>query len=254
MRSRDALIAGAAIAALVLWARTPRGRVIIGEPYLDPPPWQPGDGYHDPVYDDPDEGDEFTPVEATFEFPGEQVPVGVDWFAGAGSMTDIFNRNTDALIDAIIAAEHYPGDVASGRAYNTFYGRTYFEDFSDHPVLTGEKQKIELPERYCRAAGYKGKCYTTAAGALQITVPTWREFRSRGPYLADFSPASQREAGRRILNAIGALKLLQDGDFAGAVSRASARWASLPGSYAGQAGGKSLAWVHQKFTDAGGVA
>lgn len=262
MRQRDALIAGAAIAALLLWTRRAAAHgadVTFPEGMYD---YAPGElpqqytGYHDPVYDPPadDAGQEYEPVEAIIEYPGEEVLNAVDWFHGAGSVSDVFNRNTDALLDAIIAAENYPTDVVSGRAYNVFYGGSYFSDMSDHPVITGEKQKVELPERYCRAAGYSGKCYSTAAGALQINVPTWLDFRGRGgPYLRDFSPESQREVGRRILNAIGALKLLQSGDFDAAVARASARWASLPASTAGQAGRKSMAYMRDKFAQAGGT-
>jgi muramidase (phage lysozyme) len=254
---RETLIAGAAIAALLFWSRrasaSPGADIVFtGDMQADPnlPQW--ATGYHDPVYD---EGDavEYQPIDSFYEAPpSEQVPVGVDWFAGAGSVQDILNRNVDALLDAIVWAENYPVDVVSGDAYRTFYGGAKFSDMSDHPVITREMQRVELPERYCRAAGYRGKCYSTAAGALQINVPTWLDFRNRGPYLPDFSRESQREIGRRILNSIGAIKELQNGDFAGAVSRASKRWASLPGSSAGQ-GGKSFAFVKQKFLDAGGT-
>lgn len=167
-------------------------------------------------------------------------------------MTDPLNRNLEAFLDAIIASEHSAADAQSGDAYRTFYGGAKFNDLSDHPVITGEMQRVPLPPAMCVAAGYVGGvCYSSAAGAFQFTVPTWNEFRSKGPYLRTFSVENQREAARRVLNAIGVARLLQDGNFPGAVARASARWASLPGSTAKQ-GGRSLAFVQQQFADAGG--
>lgn len=148
-----------------------------------------------------------------------------------------FNPAVLAMLTAIRFAEHKDDDVKNGRDYFTFYGGGRFEGTADHPTITGERQPVRLPERFCRAAGFKGACYSTAAGAYQINVPTWRDFRKAGqwgPRLPDFSPASQDEAARRILLATGAVARLDAGDLPGAVRLASSRWASLPGSTAGQ--------------------
>lgn len=144
---------------------------------------------------------------------------------------------TFAILYMIRMCEHSRSDVLSGVDYQTFYGGDRFSNMSDHPVVTGEKKGVRLSDEVCRAAGYGPGCVTTAAGAYQLTRPTWQEFRvggSWGPFLPDFSNASQDEAARRILVKNGALALLLNGDVTGAIRKASARWASLPGSKAGQ--------------------
>lgn len=217
-------------------------------------------GYHDPVYDAPADqaeggelatGGEFDPVVLSdFDLLGVGLPT--DYFHGAGGPLDT-DPQLEAFIDMIVRAEHYPVDVASGMAWRTYYGGTKFSDMSDHPAITGEKQPVPLSRAQCIAAGYAGgKCFSTAAGGLQINRPTWQRIRGRGGYLPDFSVASQREAGRRLLAEKGVPSRLAAGDFAGAVQAASSLWASLPGSTAGQ-GGKSLAQVADYFRQAGGA-
>lgn len=146
------------------------------------------------------------------------------------------SANRAAFLYMIRSCEHrFPDDVENDAAYNTFYGGSRFTNMSSHPVLTGEKKGVPLPERFCRAAGYSsGVCVSTAAGAYQITKPTWQAVAGKYPPLPDFSPASQDEAALRILASIGALKYVDAGDFATAVQVASKTWASLPGSRAGQ--------------------
>lgn len=259
--ARGDLVTGAAIAALLLLvaraaAAAPRGRVIFGEPWIHEPDdgstWSPGDGYHDPVYDAPDEGLEATDA-GTFE-PAYYDPFGApvpSYYHGAGGPMDT-STNLEAFLEAIIAAEHYPVDVISGDAYRTFYGGAKFNSYADHPVITGELRPKELTRAQCARLGYSGKCYSTAAGAFQLIKPTWLRIRSKGAYLADFTPESQREAARRLLRELGVDQLLAGGHFTEAVQRASSLWASLPGSTAGQ-GGKSLAFVQQKYREAGGA-
>lgn len=139
-----------------------------------------------------------------------------------------------ALLFAIGVCETSLSAMLDGSAYTTFYGGSQFFDLSNHPVLTGEKRGIVLSDSMCAAAGYSPGCVSTAAGAYQINVPTWKEANALGDPLPDFSAASQDEAARRILQKIGALALLENGDISGAIVRASQRWASLPGSTAGQ--------------------
>lgn len=161
------------------------------------------------------------------------------------------DQQLQSFLYMIRASEHaFPRDVVSGRAYSTFYGGAQFSDFSDHPVLTGELRGVPLPAQWCINAGYPdGKCVSTAAGAYQINVPTWREVRSYGgPTLPDFSPESQDEAARRILLKIGALAALTNNRVTEAIRIASKRWASLPGSTAGQ-GGRSMAFVLARLNE-----
>ena len=172
----------------------------------------------------------------------------------AAVLSESPDLNLAALLYAIRSAEHiFPDSVANDAAYNIFYGGSKFSDMSDHPVLTGEKIGVKLDPAMCRAAGYRsGVCVSTGAGAYQINVPTWREFRKAGPwgdYLGDFSPGSQDEAARRILIRIGALELLNRGDFIGAVKLASKRWASLPWSTA-QQHPRTVEFVIARFNEA----
>lgn len=161
------------------------------------------------------------------------------------------DRNLYAFLYMIRSAEHNQADALSGNAYRVFYGGSTFHGTSDHPVLTGEKQGVRLPDEFCRAVKLSPGCVSTAAGAYQITKPTWMEFRRAGrwgPFLADFSNPSQDEAARRILFSDGVLPLIEEGNIELAIARASRRWASLPGSNAKQ-GGRSMAWALRKFQD-----
>jgi muramidase (phage lysozyme) len=174
-----------------------------------------------------------------------------DWGPGEGEGT--MPSETDplsALLYAIRTAEHgsWKDD---GLRYFTFYGGAAFAGLTDHPVATGELKGVRLPDRYCRAAGLRPGCVSTAAGAYQIILPTWRRVREAGrwgPRLVDFSIDSQDEAARRILEGTGALRLLAAGDIEGAIRRAATQWASLPGSTSGQPQrtmAEVLAWYRQ---------
>lgn len=141
-----------------------------------------------------------------------------------------------ALLYAIRTAEHGVW-TDDGLRYFRFYGGSGFAGVADHPVATGEKRGVPLPDKYCRGAGLAPGCVSTAAGAYQIILPTWRRVREAGrwgPRLDDFGVASQDEAARRILGESGALAQLDAGNVEGAILRAGIRWASLPGSTSGQ--------------------
>ena len=160
---------------------------------------------------------------------------GSDVITGGSDETP--DARVNAFLDMIGAAETTPDAWNSGVAFRLFYGMTTFNDFRDHPTITGEKRGIVLPDEWCRKAGFSPGCVSTAAGAWQITQSTWNQVRQAGiwgPYLPDFSPESQREAARRVLILSGALDYVKAGDFDNALRYASRRWASLAGSTAGQ--------------------
>jgi lysozyme len=144
------------------------------------------------------------------------------------------SRQLAALLYAIRRSEHSASDVASGADYFTFYGGVRFAGTSDHPALTGEMQGTPLPDSYCLAAGMQPGCVSTAAGAYQINLPTWRRIRVRNPFIFDFSPASQDEAAVRLITERGADRLLAQGLVDQAIYRLSPVWASLPRSQSGQ--------------------
>lgn len=152
-----------------------------------------------------------------------------------------------AMRRAIMDAE---GTTLRADPYRVCYGyRHTIQSFSDHPAITREWRGEPLPDGMCEAAGLGPGCVSTAAGAYQINVPTWREVRGNLP---DFSPASQDAACDALLSKVGAVAFLQRGDFAGAVNAARRRWASMPGAGWGQ-GERSLAWLSDRFAAAGGL-
>lgn len=198
------------------------------------------------------------PIDPGTGLPDVELPDAVDddgeqWQQGDPNAIDIPSgddvTNLQAFQYAVRRSEHNAADVAAGDDYRTFYGGARFNDLSDHPVLTGELRGVPLPEEWCRRLGYSdGKCVSTAAGAYQINRPTWLDAREWGPRLEDFSPASQDEAMRRLLEHDGVLPLVEAGAWHDAVSAASKRWASLPGSKAGQHV-RSWEFVAQAITD-----
>lgn len=137
-----------------------------------------------------------------------------------------------AFLYMIRASEHrFPDDVDNGACYSLFYSRIPFVNRDDHPVITGELRGVRLSDKMCRDAGFPRGCVSTAAGAYQIIKPTWERVRlagTWGPRLPDFSDQSQDEAARRVLQMVGALDYVLEGDFETAVAKASSQWASLP--------------------------
>lgn len=158
-------------------------------------------------------------------------------------------QNVSAFLRMLQSSEHvYPRDVDNGAAYSTFYGGSTFSNFADHPVNTGEKVGVKLSAAQCRASGFKPGCVSTAAGAYQFIKPTWDRIRAIAPRLPDFSPASQDAAAVRLLDSIGALRLIEAGDIEGAVAISSKAWASLPGSKA-QQNPRQFAFVIDRFNE-----
>lgn len=139
-----------------------------------------------------------------------------------------------AFLYMLRSCEHNALDVASGRCYQVHYGGGTFSNLSDHPFATGEWTGQTLPPAMCVAAGIaSGNCKSTAAGAYQMTYPTWKRMQDRFG-LTDFSPASQDIAAQGLLDEVGAVSAIQSGDVAGAIKDAGRLWASLPGARGGQ--------------------
>ena len=156
--------------------------------------------------------------------------------------------NLSAFLFMIRSTEHvYPRDVIGDAAYSIFYGGSKFSSFRDHPVITGEKKGVPLPDAMCAAAGLKPGCVSTAAGAYQLIKPTWVRLRDK-LNLPDFSPLSQDRAAVGLLEEIGAVDLIYAGDIEGAIHKASRIWASLPGSTA-QQNPKALAYAMNRFDE-----
>jgi lysozyme len=160
----------------------------------------------------------------------------------------------DANVGAFLATiKQCEGTADAADPYRVCYAyRHTVQSLADHPAVTGEWRGETLPAAMCAASGYGPGCVSTAAGAYQIIKPTWLRLKAK-LRLPDFSPASQDAAAVELLRERGAYARLAVGDLAGAVRKASAEWASLPGSTAGQ-GGRSMAQVQAWFGGFGGGA
>jgi len=101
-----------------------------------------------------------------------------------------------------------------------------FSDFSHHPFENREPKVI------------RGNLKSTAAGRYQILYRFWK-FYQHEMHLPDFSPDSQDQVAVRMIAECGALHDVSEGDVQTAILKCSSRWASFPGSTAGQ-GGKSM--------------
>lgn len=237
MRLSGAALSTAALAAvLLLWSRSANASAV-ADTSIDPA-IVPSDA---PEFDGP-----VTDAEPDLSM--------VDWLdiPGPVSMVDDMATNLAAFLYMIRNCEHRADDVRALGDYGTFFGGSRFYNFSDHPVLTGEKKGVPLKPEWCRRAGFaSGVCVSTAAGAYQFTVRTWQDMRRSGPWgprLPDFTPASQDTAAARLLGTLGVPELLAAGQLDQAVRVASQRWASLPGSTSGQPQ-KSLAFAMAKFDE-----
>lgn len=199
------------------------------------------------VYDD---GSAEIPLDAgdPVNTPGDNWAPGDDSYPSDAPIMTPEADPVASFLYMLRSCEHNALDVASGADYATFYGGSRFKDFSNHPVITGEKVGVPLPPAMCVAAGISsGKCVSTAAGGYQITVPTWRAYGlARGE--TDFSPEAQDRTAVRILDDLGATPAIERGDIETAIQLAGKRWASLPGALGGQSQ-KSIQFALAKFNE-----
>ena len=101
--------------------------------------------------------------------------------------------------------------------YNVIYGGSTFNDYSKHP-------QVRIPFFNPRT---QKNDISTAAGAYQITWPTWNTILNNAGS-GDFSPASQDAAAVWLLKLNGSLAPIVEGDFDTAIKASSRTWASLP--------------------------
>lgn len=174
---------------------------------------------------------------------------------GGGQASEV----VDALANrrAFLSMLRYAEGTADANGYRAVYGHTpsapkLVGSIGQHPVQSGEWRGAPLTDVQCRGAGLGPGCITTAAGAYQMTLPTWTRMR-QALGLTDFGPASQDQAALRLIADLGALQDIDAGRFDAAVSKLARTWASLPGAgYAGQPE-KSIAALRQVYAGAGGT-
>jgi len=179
----------------------------------------------------------------------DQAPDLEDYANQAASMfesDDMSNPNLSAFLRALRVGEGTSGE----NGYTTLMGGRQFASFADHPALLGWRG-TPLSDGMCRAAGFGPGCVSTAAGAYQITKPTWVRVASKLG-LNDFSPASQDAAAIELIREKGALADIQAGRIADAVAKVRRVWASLPGAGYGQAEVRFAAFANN-YQNAGGA-
>lgn len=119
--------------------------------------------------------------------------------------------NITAFLKLLRWCEHHPKEPADVD-YRTMYGGGILPDLKDHPRKTVTKWGNT----------------SSAAGAYQITVATFDEYKKK-LQLPDFSAASQDKIAMAIIKAEGALTLIEAGQIENAVKKLKGRWSSLPG-------------------------
>lgn len=144
-------------------------------------------------------------------------------------------RNERAFLDMIAYAEGTGGP----NGYRTLFGGGLVDGLADHP------------RQFFTFTNKNGETLkTSAAGRYQFLARTW-DALARKLYLTDFGPASQDAAALELIRERGALKDVQAGRVAAAVSKVAPIWASLPGAGYAQPERK-LSALLASYTSAGG--
>lgn len=150
----------------------------------------------------------------------------------------MFSDNVNAFLAMIRDAE---GTSDEADPYRVVYSYNHtVEDMSDHPVITGEWPGAKF-----------GRGISTAAGAYQFIVKTWRALKAKG-VVVDFSPESQDAGAVELIRGRKALEAVEDGNLRRALERTSWEWASLPPSRYGQPQ-RTYAWCEVRFVHHGGT-
>lgn len=119
--------------------------------------------------------------------------------------------NITAFLKLLRLCEDYPHEP-SEKNYKTMYGGGTLVNLTDHPRRTVTKW------------GHT----SSAAGAYQITVATYDEFKKKLG-LKDFSPDAQDKIATAIIKTEHALDLVNEGKIEDAIKKLNRRWTSLPG-------------------------
>lgn len=146
-------------------------------------------------------------------------------------------RNLAAFLHVIRVAE----GTEAAHGYYTLFGGQPFLELDTHPGVRTWGEWLE-----------PGKLdYTTAAGAYQETMTTWRRLSAKLG-TTDFSPATQDAHAVELIREAGALEAVRAGRFDEAVKKVSGIWASLPGGGYPQPH-RTLAYVRDVYQGAGGA-
>lgn len=120
-------------------------------------------------------------------------------------------------------------------------GPSVFTDFTHHPF----EKRAPIVVNHAGLA-------STASGKYQILLRYWLDTARRLHYV-DFSPYWQDMYALQAFRERNALDLIDAGRLEDFVSAINGLWASLPGkAYVGQ-NQRPMAWLQQKYLDAGGL-
>jgi len=144
---------------------------------------------------------------------------------------DVIAQQRAAFLKLIQTTE---GTAATTQPYLTLfnYDKSFPANYEDHPANQGWSG-VPLSDDMCKNAGLNPPCHSSAAGAYQITKPTWNRLAQKLG-LTSFAPDQQDLAALELIREKGALSLIDENDIGGAVSKVAQIWASLPGNTAGQ--------------------
>jgi muramidase (phage lysozyme) len=165
------------------------------------------------------------------------------------------HANVRAFLALIRRTEGTEPNAIGWDPYRVTYGYDHeLASLDRHPADPAWGQErwrgVRLPDKYCRSAGLRPPCHSTAAGAYQFIWPTWRGLmRSYG--FRDFSRGAQDHGAIALLAERHAVDAIIAGDLLVALNLASKEWASLPFSLAGQPK-FTLAEAREIYGQAGG--
>lgn len=186
----------------------------------------------------------------------EITPDLVDYtMQAADNATSYFEENDDMTaqqnLAAFLVAIRLGEGTSGSNGYTILCGGGTFSDWGTHPALAGWGG-WRLPYQMAVNAGYpSGNAVSTAAGAYQITRPTWRGLVAKLG-LSDFSPESQDAAAIELIRSKGVLGDVRAGRTQAAIARLGGVWASLPGAAAKQRQ-VTIAQFNNQYQQAGGV-
>lgn len=183
---------------------------------------------------------------------GDGAPDLLDYAAQAQDFIETqmiggYEMNKVAFLQALRLGE----GTSDRMGYYRLCGGGEADSLADHPASLGWGG-WRMPVQMAINAGFPdGRAVSTAAGAYQITRPTWRRVAER-LRLVDFSETSQDEAAWFLIGEKGAQADVLAGRIDSAVRKLGGLWASLPGAAAKQRQ-VSLAAFASEFTNNGGV-
>lgn len=168
-----------------------------------------------------------------------------------GAARGYFEEGDEMNKAAFLRAIRLGEGTAGGDGYAILCGGGKLTTYTDHPANLGWGG-WRMPAQMAINAGFPGgRAVSTAAGAYQITRPTWNRLAARLG-LFDFSPDNQDAAAWELIREKGAAADVRAGRVGTAIAKLGAVWASLPGAAAKQRQVSATQFINE-FENAGGI-